>query len=90
MLAYAERTFIGKGMTRIYVGEPDRPLSEAAEKRGFIRDNKPCLNYMLFDLQNIPESDLPDGYRFVSRSENNDLEKLREVWGLSFYHTDPF
>jgi hypothetical protein len=28
-----------------------------------VRDEKSCVNYMLFDLENIPESDLPDGYR---------------------------
>ncbi len=89
MLAYAEQTFIGKGTTRIFVGEPDKSLQEAAKERGFVRDEKSCINYMLFDLGNIPEPDLPDGYRFVSREENNDLEKLREVGGLSFNHPDP-
>lgn len=88
MLAYAEKTFIGKGMTRIYVGEPDKSLQKAARERGFVRDEKSCIDYMLYDLGNVPGSDLPDGYRFVSRAENNDLEKLREVCGLSFYHHD--
>ncbi len=89
MLAYAEQTFVGKGTTRIFVGEPDMSLQEAAKERGFVRDEKSCINYMLFDLGKIPEPDLPDGYRFVSREENNDLEKLREVGGLSFNHPDP-
>ena len=89
MLAYAEETFTGKGMTRIYVGEPDKSLQEAARERGFVRDEKSCANYMLYDLGDVPEANLPNGYRFVSSDENNDLEKLREVRGLSFYHPDP-
>ncbi len=89
MLAYAEQTFVSKGTTRIFVGEPDKSLQEAAKKRGFVRDEKSCINYLLFDLKDIPEPDLPDGYRFVSRDENNDLEKLREVGGRSFNHPDP-
>jgi len=89
MLEYAESTFIGKGTTRIYVGESDSSLQKAAEERGFIRDKEPCVKYMLFDLANIPEPALPEDYRFVSILENNDLEKRREVAGLSFYHPDP-
>lgn len=89
MLEYAEKTFVGKGMTRIYVDEQDKALQGAAKERGFVRDEKPCMHYMLFDLESIPESNLPDGYRFVTMAENNDLEKRREVLGLSFNHPDP-
>lgn len=89
MLEYAEKTFVGKGMTRIYVGEPDKALQEAAKDRGYVRDEKPCMHYMLFDLEDIPESRLPDGYRFVTMADNNDLEKRRKVFGLSFRHPDP-
>ncbi|MBN2379960.1 hypothetical protein JXM67_09195 [candidate division WOR-3 bacterium] len=89
MLEYAEKTFIGKNMTRIYVGEYDKALQDAVGASGFHRDAKPCLNYMEFDLADIPESKLPDGYRFVTMAENNDIEKRREVVGLSFNHPDP-
>ena len=89
MLEYAERTFVGKGMTRIYVGEPDKALQKAAMARGFERDEKPYMHYMEFNLESIPESRLPDGYRFVTMAQNNDLEKRREVFGLSFRHPDP-
>lgn len=89
MLEYAERTFIGNNMTRIYVDEADIALNEAAQARGFVRDEEPCMDYMEFDLSEIPESMLPQGYRFVSMAEDNDLEKRRKVVGLSFRHFDP-
>ena len=89
MLTYAENTFKGKGMTRIYMGEHDKALQEAASQRGFVRDEKPCMHYTEFDLGNIPESSLPSGYQFVTMAQNNDLEKRREVFGRSFRHPDP-
>ncbi len=89
MLVYAERTFIGKNMTRIYMGESDKTLEEAARDRGFVKGEKPVLEYMEFDLDDIPEPMLPNGYRFVSMAENNDLEKRRRITGLSFRHLDP-
>jgi hypothetical protein len=89
MLAYAEQTFIGKGMTRIYVGAHDLALQETAKERGFIRDEKSCLEYLEFDLSDIPAANLPKGYRFVSMAENNDLEERRKITGLSFNHPDP-
>lgn len=99
MLEYAEGTFIGKNptnptnnsrnATRIYVAENDYALIEAAQTRGFIRDEKPCMDYTEFDLKNIPASDLPHGYRFVTMAENNDVGKRRKIFGLSFRHPDP-
>jgi hypothetical protein len=89
MLDYAVKTFVGKGLTRIYVGEHDKNLQDAAREKGFVRDEKPCMHYMEFDLVDIPESRLPDGYRFVRVAENNDIENRREVLGLSFNHPDP-
>lgn len=89
MLEYAEKTFIGKGLTRIYIGEHDKTLQEAARGKGFVRDEKPCMHYMEYDLKDIPDSALPQGYRFVTMAENNDIEKRREVLGLSFKHPDP-
>jgi predicted N-acetyltransferase YhbS len=89
MLEYAEKTFIGKGMTRIYVGENDKALNEEAQVRGFVRDEKPCLEYMEFNLGDIPEPMLPQGYRFISMAENNDIKKRRKIFGLSFEHLDP-
>ncbi len=75
--------------TRIYVAEHDMALNEAAEARGFVRDEEPCIDYMEYDLADIPETTLPPGYRFVSMAENNDIEKRRKVFGLSFWHPDP-
>ncbi len=89
MLAYAERTFIGKGVTRIYVGAHDGALEGVATGRGFVRDEKPCLHYLEYDFKDLPESNLPPGYRFQSMAEVNDLEKRRKVFGLSFKHLDP-
>jgi len=89
MLEYAEKTFVGKGMTRIYACEHDKALQDAARDKGFVRDEKSCVNYMEFDLSDIPDSALPEGYRFVTMAERNDIEKRREVMGLSFRHPDP-
>jgi len=89
MLAYAERTLAHNGRVRIYVGEPDTTLQRAAAKRGYVRDERPCLNYMELDLDDLPEPALPPGHRFMSMAECDDLEKRRKIGGLSFRHTDP-
>jgi hypothetical protein len=89
MLAYAERTFVGRGVTRLYVGGHDGALAAAATRRGFVRDPEPCLHYLEYDLRDIPEANLPPGYRFQSMAEDNDLERRRRVVSLSFYHKDP-
>ncbi|NIT35637.1 MAG: hypothetical protein GTN49_03915 [candidate division Zixibacteria bacterium] len=89
MLAYAQQTFVGEGVTRIYVGTHDGALEAAATRRGFLRDEQPCLYCMEYDLSNVPEPDLPQGYRFQSMAEDNDLQKRRKVFGLSFKHMDP-
>jgi predicted N-acetyltransferase YhbS len=98
MLEYSQRTFIGidprnplrtRNTTRIYVGETDKALGDVAKGRGFVKDEKPVLEYMEFDLTDIPEPILPRGYRFVSMAENNDIEKRRKITGLSFRHPDP-
>ncbi len=89
MLEYAEQTFVGKGVTRIYVGAHDGTLEAAAARRGFVRDGEPCSYYSEYDLRVLPEPNLPPGYGFRSMAEDNDLEKRRRVLGLSFYHKDP-
>jgi predicted N-acetyltransferase YhbS len=89
MLEYAEKTFVGRGSTRIFVGEHDRTLQKVAGERGFVRDEEPCEHYMEYDLAEIPGPVLPDGYRFTTMADNNDLEKRREVFGRSFKHPDP-
>ncbi len=89
MLAYAERTFVGRGGTRLYVGEGDAALAAAAARRGFARDDEPCAHYLEYDLSSIPEAKLRPGYRFRSMADDNDLERRRKVLGLSFRRKNP-
>lgn len=89
MLAYAEQTFVGQGVTRLYVGGRDGAQADAAANRGFVRDDEPCLHYLEYDLSDIPEANLPPGYRFQSMAEDNDLERRRRVVSLCFGHKEP-
>jgi len=89
MLEYAEANVGNPGNTRLFVGEHDLRLQQAASNRGYIRDEKPCIIYRGYDLTHLPEPDLPKGYQFVSVADGLDLEKLRSVSGRAFRHTDP-
>lgn len=89
MLAYAEDVLAHNGRVRIYVGEHDYALMDVARQRGFVRDENPCIQYMKYDLSQLPAPDLPNGYRFLSAAENCDTEKRRKIFGLSFRHPNP-
>lgn len=89
MLVYAEMTFTLKGKVQIFIPEPDEPLQSFASNRGYIKDAKPDGYYLEYDLRELPESDLPEGYAILSMADDNDLEKRRKVLGLSFQHPDP-
>ena len=89
MFEYAEENMTQKGLLRVYAGEFDTPFNTLAAQRGYQRDEKPILNYLEFNLDHIPDPELPPGYRFLSMADENDLDKRRKVSGLSFYHRDP-
>ncbi len=89
MIGYAETTFADSGMVRIFVSEHDKRLQALAVERGYAKGDKPCGYFLEYGLKDLPESDLPTGYRVLSMADENDLEKRRKVLGLSFKNKDP-
>ncbi|MDO9390422.1 MAG: hypothetical protein Q7U71_01460 [bacterium] len=89
MVDYAETTFADNGMVRIFVSEHDKRFQALAAERGYAKDSMPCGYYLEYDLRQLPVSDLPEGYRVLSMADENDLEKRRKIFGLSFRHSDP-
>jgi hypothetical protein len=89
MLDYTEATYINKGRIRVVIAEYDDPLKNAAKKRGYAKVEGTCGWWLEYVLKDLPEPDLPKGFRFLSMAEESDLEKRRKVFGLSFRHKDP-
>ncbi|MBN1552197.1 hypothetical protein JW979_12055 [bacterium] len=89
MLSYAEQTLSHSAKARITIGSRDISLIRIVQERGYQKDEKPCMHMMQYDLQKLPPSRLPEGYRFMSMAETDDLEKRRKVFGLSFRHPNP-
>ncbi len=77
------------GKIRIFISEHDEIFQTLAVERGYAKGDKPCGYFMEYDLKDLPESDLPEGYRVLSMADENDLEKRRKIFGLSFRHPDP-
>jgi hypothetical protein len=89
MLEYAEKIFIDKGKLRVFIREHDEKLQLAAARRGYSKKEKPGGYFMEYNLKDLPESDMPQGYRIISMADENDFEKRRKIFGLSFWHKDP-
>jgi predicted N-acetyltransferase YhbS len=89
MIGYAEVTFADNGIVRMFVSDHDKRFQALAAEHGYLKESKSCGYYMEYDLEQLPESDLPQEYQIISMADDNDLEKRRKVLGLSFGHKDP-
>ncbi|UCF69792.1 MAG: hypothetical protein JSW49_06190 [candidate division WOR-3 bacterium] len=89
MLDYTEETYINSGRTRIFITEHDESLRQAAQKRGYRKGEKSWGWWAEYVLKDLPAPNLPQGFRFQSMADDNDLEKRRKIFGLSFRHKDP-
>lgn len=89
MFDYTEVHYINNAITRVFITEYDESLKQRAKERGYIKGEKSsgwCMEYALKDL---PEPNFPKGFRIQSMADENDLEKRRKIFGLSFRHKDP-
>lgn len=89
MLDYAENHYQNKGDARVFIKDQDEPLKELARQRGYDPGKKGGEYWMEYRLDNLPEPNLPEGFRIQSMAEENILEKRTKVFGLSFGHKDP-
>jgi len=89
MLDYTEKTFLHKNMVRVFIPEYDEPLKAIAKKHGYDKGKKSWGWWMEYVLKDLPESNLPEGFRIQSMADENDLEKRRKITGLAFRHKDP-
>lgn len=89
MLEYSTKTFVKDNTSNVFIPVHDRPLLNAAKKHGFVCCEKGFENWLEYDMADLPQVNLPKGFRFQSMVDNNDLENRRKIVGLSFYHKDP-
>ncbi len=89
MFDYTEDTYVNKDRTRVFIPEYDEHLKQAAAKRGYFKGNKSGGWWMEYVLKDLPKPNLPEGFRIQSMADDNDLEKRRKIFGLSFRHKDP-
>jgi len=73
----------------LWIYEDDEPLLAAASRRGYAKRAEPVSTHLEYTIGEIPELQLPRGFRLISMVEENDIEKRREVFGRSFNHSDP-
>jgi hypothetical protein len=89
MFDYTEETFINENRTRVFIPNHDKPLHVLATERGYDKAEKSWGWWMEYVLKDLPEPNLPKGFRIQSMADDNDLEKRRKIFGLSFSHKDP-
>ena len=89
MFDFAENHYQNKGEVRVFITDYDEPFKEIAKQRGYTPGEKSWGYWMEYRLDNLPEPNLPEGFRIQSMAEENILEKRTKVFGLSFGHKDP-
>jgi hypothetical protein len=89
MLDYTEMTYINENRTRVFIPDYDKPFKAIAQKRDYEKGEKSWGWWMEYVLKDLPEPNLPEGFRIQSMADDNDLKKRRKIFGLSFRHKDP-
>jgi GNAT superfamily N-acetyltransferase len=91
MLAFGEETYVHPERNRVYIWtyDDDADLVEVIGSRGFVRREEPISHHLEYVIGDLPELELPDGFRLSSMAEENDIEKRREIFGRGFNHEDP-
>jgi len=91
MIAFGEETYVHPERNRvhIWVYDDDQDLIDVVRARGFERKDEPVSHYLEYTFGELPELDLPEGFRLFSMAEENDIERRREIFGRSFDHEDP-
>lgn len=91
MLEYAEEylseTGNGEKKLRIYTNDFDTPFESLVNEAGYQRVEGPLrpLSQMTIP-SDIPEPELPDGFRLLSLADENDLTKIDRVLWRGFNH----
>ncbi len=91
MMEYGERRFVNPatGRTHIFVYEDDPDLIEVVERRGYVRNPERGYSQLVYEVDDPPAPELPDGYRLFSMADECDADRRREIFGRSFNHEDP-
>ncbi|MGB2983893.1 MAG: GNAT family N-acetyltransferase [Candidatus Bipolaricaulia bacterium] len=91
MLAYCEKRFRDPKKNRVYIWvyDDDAQLLEAVSRRGYEQSSEPTSRHLEYVMGELPGASLPEGFRFLSMADENDIEKRREIFGRGFNHEDP-
>lgn len=91
MVSIGEELYVDPSRNRVHTWafEGDTDLIAVLESRGYVRKDESECGYLECRFEEIPEPDLPDGYRLLSMADRIDIEKRREIFGRGFNHEDP-
>ncbi len=91
MVAFGEERYVHPDLHRVYVWvyDDDSDLVEVLRARGYECRDEPVSHHLEYVLGDLPELELPVGFRLLSMAEENDIEKRREIFGRGFNHEDP-
>jgi predicted N-acetyltransferase YhbS len=91
MIAFGEEAYVHPTLNRVYVWvyEDDADLIDVVRARGFERRDEPIAHHLEYVFGDLPELELPDGFRLRSMAEENDIDERREIFGRAFNHEDP-
>lgn len=71
------------GYIKLYADD-DSPLVDVAQARGYRRLDHAGAVHKVYELDDLPEPELPDGYLVKSVAEEDDVEKMRALRTLAF------
>ena len=89
MFDFTEKIYVNDNRTRVFIPDHDEPLKAVAIQRGFEKPTQSWGWWMEYVLKDLPGPNLPEGFSFQSMADDNDLEKRRKIFGLSFRHKNP-
>jgi mycothiol synthase len=91
MMAYGEERFAHPetGRTHIFVYEADADLTAVVQRRGYTRNAKRSYSHLEYEIGDLPDLQLPEGFRLFSLADECDVDKRRELFGRAFDHDDP-
>lgn len=77
------------GETSIFVWDDDAPLLEVVQRHGYIRNEKRTSSHLEYAIDDVPEPSFPDGFIVRTMTQEQDVDKRREIFGRAFNHEDP-
>lgn len=91
MLSVGEELYANPELNRVYIWtfEEDEMMNRILKKRDYEQRSEPVIHHLEFAIGELPQVELPEGYRLLSMADECDIDKRREIFGRGFNHPDP-